>query len=45
MSRLHAVGVATRPGMHAVHMLDYYRKRFGHGVDDLPAARDCERSL
>ena len=43
MSRLHAVGVATRPGMHAVHMLDYYRKRFGHGVDDLPAARDCER--
>ena len=44
MSRLHAMGVATRPGMHAVHMLGYYRERFGHRVDDLPAARDCERN-
>ena len=42
MARLHAMGVATRPGMHAVHMLGYYRERFGHRVDDLPAARDCE---
>lgn len=44
MSRLHAMGVATRPGMHAVHMLGYYRERFGHSVDDLPVARDCERN-
>ncbi len=42
MSRLHKMGVATRPGTHAVHMLDYYRKRFGFSPDDLPASRDCE---
>lgn len=44
MSRLHTMGVATRPGTHAVHMLGYYRKRFGYGADDLPGARDCERN-
>lgn len=44
MSRLHARGVATRPGTHAVHMLGYYRKRFGLADDDFPAARDCERN-
>ena len=44
MSRLHARGVATRPGTHAVHMLCYYRERFGLADDDYPAARDCERN-
>ena len=44
MSRLHARGVATRPGTHAVHMLGYYRERFGFDVDDFPGARDCERN-
>ena len=44
MSRMHAAGVATRPGTHAVHMLGYYRERFGYQTDDLPAARDCERN-
>jgi perosamine synthetase len=44
MARLHAMGVATRPGTHAVHMLDYYRRHFGCQADDLPAARDCERN-
>lgn len=44
MSRLHARGVATRPGTHAVHMLGYYRERFGLADDDFPAARDCERN-
>ena len=44
MGRLHAMGVATRPGTHSVHMLGYYRKRFGHQVDDLPGARDCEQN-
>ncbi len=44
MARLHAMGVATRPGTHAVHMLGYYRERFGYAADDLPGARDCERN-
>jgi dTDP-4-amino-4,6-dideoxygalactose transaminase len=44
MARLHAKGVATRPGTHAVHMLGYYRRHFGYGVDDFPGARDCERN-
>jgi len=44
MARLHARGVATRPGTHAVHMLGYYREHFGYAEDDLPGARDCERN-
>ena len=34
-------GIATRPGTHAVHMLGYYRNRFGLRPDDFPVARDC----
>jgi dTDP-4-amino-4,6-dideoxygalactose transaminase len=44
MSQLHALGIATRPGTHAVHMLGYYRNRYGIAADDFPAARDCERN-
>ena len=43
MEYLQQRGVATRPGTHAVHMLGYYRKKFGYRPDDLPVARDCER--
>lgn len=43
MDRLQAMGVATRPGTHAVHMLGYYRERFGLSADDFPGARDCDR--
>lgn len=42
MAQLHAKGVATRPGTHAVHMLGYYSERFGYRPEDFPAARDCE---
>lgn len=42
MERLQARGVSTRPGTHAVHMLTYYRDRFGIMADDLPGARDCD---
>lgn len=42
MDRLHAAGIATRPGTHAVHMLGYYRERFALAPDDFPAARDCD---
>ncbi len=44
MARLHTMGVATRPGTHAVHSLGYYRDRFGYHPEDLPGARDCERN-
>jgi perosamine synthetase len=43
MERLQRRGIATRPGTHAVHMLSYYRDRFGLAPDDYPAARDCDR--
>jgi len=42
MERLQAAGISTRPGTHAVHMLGYYRERFGLSPDDCPAARDCD---
>jgi perosamine synthetase len=41
MQRLEQQGVATRPGTHAVHMLAYYRERFGLEAGDFPGARDC----
>lgn len=41
MARLSQMGVAARPGTHAVHMLAYYRERFGLVPEDYPAARDC----
>ena len=42
MERLQAAGISTRPGTHAVHMLGYYRDRFGLSPDDFPCARDCD---
>jgi len=42
MELLQARGIATRPGTHAVHMLGYYRDRFGLSPDDYPASRDCD---
>ncbi len=42
MERLQSKGVSTRPGTHAVHMLGYYRERFGLKIDDYPGARDCD---
>ena len=42
MEHLQAAGISTRPGTHAVHMLDYYRDRFALNPDDLLGARDCD---
>jgi len=42
MERLQSQGISTRPGTHAVHLLGYYRKRFGFVAEDFPAARDCD---
>jgi len=43
MGILHAKGISTRPGTHAVHMLGLYRSRFDLRPDDFPAAYDCDR--
>lgn len=42
MERLQSVGISTRPGTHAVHMLGYYRERFGFRPGDFPGAQDCD---
>src|SRR5207247_984949 len=44
MESLQQRGIATRPGTHAVHMLGYYRQRYGLKPDDFPGARDCDRN-
>lgn len=41
MEQLQARGIATRPGTHAVHMLGYYRTRYGIAPEDFPHARAC----
>ena len=38
MDHLEAAGIATRPGTHAVHMLGYYRDRYGLRARDCPNA-------
>jgi perosamine synthetase len=43
METLQQQGIATRPGTHAVHMLKYYRQRFGLRPEDYPGARDCDQ--
>jgi len=42
MERLQKVGISTRPGTHAVHMLTIYREKFGTQKNDFPVARDCD---
>jgi perosamine synthetase len=42
MEELQHAGISTRPGTHAVHMLGYYRRRFGLQPADYPVARDCD---
>jgi len=42
MERLQGAGIATRPGTHAVHMLGYYRERFGLKPSDYPGAEACD---
>ncbi len=35
------MGIATRPGTHAVHMLGYYAQRYGFKPTDYPGAMQC----
>ncbi len=43
MEVLQSKGVSTRPGTHAVHMLNLYKQTFDLKADDFPGARDCDR--
>ncbi|MFP5501368.1 MAG: DegT/DnrJ/EryC1/StrS family aminotransferase, partial [Candidatus Sericytochromatia bacterium] len=43
MERLQEVGVSTRPGTHAVHMLGVYRDRYGYRPEDFPGAMAGDR--
>jgi dTDP-4-amino-4,6-dideoxygalactose transaminase len=42
MQRLFEVGVATRPGTHAPHMLTYYRDKYKLQAADYPQAWKAE---
>lgn len=39
MEKLKEKGIATRPGTHAVHMLNFYKEKYGLKPDDYPNAR------
>ena len=43
MQLLQEKGISTRPGTHAVHMIDYYKKHFGLKSNDYPNSRDCDQ--
>ncbi len=46
MEQLQSKGISTRPGTHAVHMLEYYRREFGFAKNDFSnAARLNDHSL
>ncbi len=48
MDQLQQFGISTRPVTHAVHMLTYYRDKYGLDPSDFPsawAANDCSISL
>lgn len=48
MDKLQKAGISTRPATHAVHMLGYYRDRYGLSPGDFPnawAANDCSISF
>ena len=48
MDHLQQSGISTRPATHAVHMLSFYREKYGLAATDFPnarAANDCSISL
>ena len=48
METLQQAGISTRPATHAVHMLSYYRNKYGISPEDFPnayIANDCSISL
>jgi dTDP-4-amino-4,6-dideoxygalactose transaminase len=48
MEHLQELGISTRPGTHAVHMLAYYREKYGLKAADYPGAQtanDCSMAI
>lgn len=43
LQELEDIGIATRQGTHAVHLLGYYKNRFGFKPEDFPEAYACDR--
>ncbi len=41
MEKLQEMGVSTRPGTQAIHMLGYYKNKYGLKDADLPGAQAC----
>ncbi len=41
MEKLQLMGVSTRPGTHAPHMLNYYAEKYSIKPNDFPGAKDC----
>lgn len=41
METLQQLGISTRPGTHAPHMLGYYAKKYNIKPDDFPGAKAC----
>jgi perosamine synthetase len=44
MEYLQQKGISTRPGTHAVHMLNYYSEKFNINENDFPGARDSNNN-
>lgn len=43
LQKLEDIGIATRQGTHALHLLGYYKNRFGFKPDDYENAYACDR--
>lgn len=41
MEHLQSLGISTRPGTHAVHMLNYFRQKYGFNAEEFPRSRDA----
>lgn len=41
MGKLQEQGISTRPGTHAVHMLNYYKEKYNLLADNFPGARNA----
>lgn len=44
MENLQTKGIATRPGTHAVHMLNFYQEKYGLNPEDFPGAYACDQN-
>ena len=44
MEELQSKGISTRPGTHAVHMLGFYKEKYGFTPEDFPGAYACDQN-